>query len=144
MNRLCGSPSSSWHIDDKNLLLSNGGSINETLMLISATDFTDKTVYGIGPIASCGVVLFMSFPRRFLSYSAKLFYHDPYLRLDGNFTKKDLINCLDEIDIYFDAVREVLGAHYDILMRNSDVWLTPEQCIKLGLIHGIIPLTGGF
>jgi len=127
---------------------SGGGSLNAAWQICDMMDFIDTPVYtvGLGVIASAALVIFMNGNKghRILSSRCSLMSHQYSWGAVGNHS--DLLAVRKEQDVTMAKIlkhykettklsEKVITAN---LLKEHDVWLTPEEAIKFHIADKIV------
>lgn len=132
------------------MICSDGGSVSDAFALIDvmkASSIPIKTV-GLGSIASCGLLIFMAGNRgsRILTPNTSILSHQYSWGSDGK--AHELFSITKE----FNLTQDRMVAHYkectglneeqirQTLLPPSDVWLTAEEALGLGICDYISDL----
>lgn len=129
----------------KLVINSQGGLLTECMAIVDAIKASKVPVhtYGIGKAYSAGFMILISGHKRFASEHCDLMTHQ---FLGGKEGTRDALKCSRE---YEDRLHDMMTKlHVDnsgltaleveaLLLKGTDTYLTPEQCLKYGLIDGI-------
>ena len=125
---------------------SPGGSVHSAFHLIDAIKMSEIPVVTIGQglVASCGVLTIMAGDRRLLTHNTSVMSHQ------FSWGSKGKEHELHAIVKEFEMAGSRMINHYKKctkksetyirknLLNPTDAWLTPEECIKHGLIDEIV------
>jgi ATP-dependent Clp protease, protease subunit len=127
---------------------SGGGSLNAAWQICDMMDFIDTPVYtvGLGLIASAALVIFMNGSKghRTLSNRCSLMSHQYSWGAIGNHS--DLLAVRKEQDVTMEKIlkhyKETTKLSEKVILSNllkeHDVWLTPEEAIKFNIADKIV------
>jgi len=127
---------------------SPGGAVNSALHLIDTIKQSSIPVYtyGMGMIASCGVLLMMAGEKghRYLTQNTSVMSHQYSWGSKGK--EHELMSIVKEFELsterMLDHYKKCTGKTESYIRKNllpeSDMWLTPEEAIKHGIADKII------
>lgn len=132
------------------IISSYGGYVDDTIAMydvIMRYRRTGMTIYTYaeGYAMSGGTILLMAGEKRFMSPNAILLIHHPYCPSFIPFwdigTRKQIRESLDVSDGKMRGIYLLTTQNLEFLNlydTTSQIWLTPEQAMKYGLIDGVI------
>jgi len=127
---------------------SPGGSVASAMHLIDTIKQSEIPVhtYGMGMIASCGVLLMMSGEKghRYLTQNTSVMSHQYSWGSKGK--EHELMSIVKEFELsterMLDHYKKCTGKNETYIRKNllpeSDVWLTPEEAVRHGIADKII------
>lgn len=129
---------------------SPGGSVHSAFHLIDAMMMSEVPVntIGHGLVASCGVLTIMAGQRRMLTHNTSVMSHQYSWGSQGK--EHELHAKIKE----FDMAGDRMESHYKKFTKKSvkyirkhllhatDEWLTPDECLKHGIVDKVINTYG--
>ena len=129
---------------------SPGGSVHSAFHLIDAMMMSEVPVntIGHGLVASCGVLTIMAGQRRMLTHNTSVMSHQYSWGSQGK--EHELHAKIKEFDLAGDRME----SHYKKFTKKSvkyirkhllhatDEWLTPDECLKHGIVDKVINTYG--
>lgn len=128
------------------IINSPGGSVHSAFHLIDAIKMSEIPIVTIGKglVASCGVLTIMAGDRRLLTHNTSVMSHQYSLGSKGK--EHELHAMIKEFDLAGDRMishykkctkksEKYIRKH---LLHPTDEWLTPEECIKHGIVDEIV------
>lgn len=123
-----------------------GGGTQNAFSIIDMMAMSGKKVdtIGMGDICSAGLMIFMAGKKRKISSNATILSHQYSWGMDGK--HHELISVRKEQDLTAKRLLRLYkkctkkSEHYirKHLLKESDVWLTPEEAVKHGLADEVI------
>tara|TARA_R110002153_G_scaffold118765_2_gene263562 strand:- start:5026 stop:5655 length:630 start_codon:yes stop_codon:yes gene_type:complete len=128
------------------IINSPGGSVHSAFHLIDAMKMSEISIVTIGKglVASCGVLTIMAGDRRLLTHNTSVMSHQYAWGSKGK--EHELHAMIKEFDLAGDRMvnhyrkctkksEKYIRKH---LLHPTDEWLTPEECVKHGIVDEII------
>ena len=127
------------------IINSPGGSVTAGLSMYDAMRKTKMEVTTVvsGMAASMGSILLCAGDKRLATKNARVMIHQP--SGGGRGTATSTRTNQDLIEKMWDDLTQIYVDHsgtphevFDKLLQSGDVWLTPEQAIKIGLVDSVV------
>lgn len=125
---------------------SYGGGIHDCWALVDAIISSDTPVYTYctGYAFSAAFKIFLAGERRFCTRHTTFMYHQMNCTRTGKF--QDLVEDRDEMDYMQNTIEQYVleRTHFtakqlkDIRNKKKDVYIHPEEALKLGIVHEIL------
>lgn len=128
------------------IINSPGGSVHSAFHLIDAMMMSEIPVVTIGKglVASCGVLTIMAGDRRLLTHNTSVMSHQYAWGSKGK--EHELHAMIKEFDMagkrmenhYKKCTKKSITYIRKHLLHPTDEWLTPEECVKHGIVDEIL------
>lgn len=123
-----------------------GGEVSSAFAIIDAIQMSSIPIriIGTGMVGSMGVLILSSGDTRYLTRNAEIMAHQFHSTLSGNFSemKRDVVNAEQLYVKFLNHFLETTKMNVEEIEKYAlsphDVYLTPKQCVELGICDEVL------